>query len=120
MAFFKDMIKEIIKEELADAIAEEAKAQETPPQPEDNGSNSVNDKNTTTSEDQSKQPPQTDTANGGDEFNVELLRNMIKKEVRDTAADIMNKQPAAKPEDGRTIDAVYASLLGIDIMKGDK
>ena len=38
MAFFKDMLKEIIKEELADALAEETK--QTPAQPQEAALNS--------------------------------------------------------------------------------
>ena len=125
MSIFKDLIKEIIQEELADAMKEEVAAlkaeQQTPAQPQQDGSNSVNDKTTTTTEDKPSQAAQTATATEDDAIDKEALRKLISKEVRATAADILNKQPAAQPKtNGRTEDEVFAALLGIDLTKGDK
>ena len=124
MSIFKDLIKEIIQEELSDAMKEEVaalKADKTAVQPQEDGSNSVNDKTTNTTEDQPAQTAQTDTKASDDAIDKEALRKLISKEVRATAADILNKQPATKPTGNeRTEDQVFAALLGIDLTKGDK
>lgn len=110
------MLKEIIKEELADALAEETK--QPPAQPKEAALNSDIDETPKETTDTPKQGTQTPKTDSEDKFNVELFRDTIKKEIRDIAADMLNKQPAAQPEpNARTVDEVYASLLGIDITK---
>ena len=110
--FLRDMIKDIIREELSAPAPVEAPAPSTTPQePQEGASNSVEDKNTTPSEDTPKQALQSVTETFDREaFNVEL-RKMIKSEVGGAMADVLNSTPAT-PTNAVNVDNVYAKLLG--------
>lgn len=127
MPFFRDMIKDIMREEL-EAIAGETASKagdagqadstdpkEAPKQPEESGSNSDKDKTTTPNADTAKQgadEAKKANAENGDAFNVEL-RKLIKKEVRDYAADALNKETGKSgTNNGVDVNDVYAGLLG--------
>lgn len=124
MGLFRDLIKDVIREEIAAGIAEEQTPPSvTPSEPQEEPS--INSDNKTTTE--TVQPPstasqsvKTPTKEESEAFNVEL-RKMIQKEVRQTAADLINKTPSAAPTDtGVNVDDVYASLLGFSTnKKGD-
>lgn len=116
MGLFRDLIKDVIREEIAAGITEEtAPPSVTPSEPQEQPSINSDDKTTT----ETQQPPstasqsvKTPTKEESEAFNVEL-RKMIQKEVRQTAADIINKQPSAEPTNtGVNVDDVYAKLLG--------
>ena len=122
MAFFRDMIKEIMREEL-EAITNEQQGtqgdagtdpENSPKQPQEAASNSVDDKNTTPTPDTAKQgadEAKRATPENPDAFNVEL-RKMIKREVRDYAADQLNREASKGADKGADVDEVFASLLG--------
>lgn len=131
MPFFRDMIKDILREEL-EAISTEQQGtqggagtdpENSPKQPQEAASNSVDDKNTTPTPDTAKQgadEAKTASSENPDAFNVEL-RKMIKKEVRDYAADELNKQAGKGTNNGVNVDDVFASLLGFPTQqKGGK
>ena len=127
MGLFRDLIKDVIREEIAAGMAEEGAGTATPPttpsEPREEPSINSDDKTPT----ENTQPPssasesvKTPTKEESEAFNVEL-RKMIKKEVRDTAASLINKRPSAAPADtGVNVDDVFAKLLGFPTnKKGD-
>lgn len=117
MAFFKDLLKEIVKDELASVIAEErgnTSADDTSAL----GSNDDINKDDATEDDTHEDDTHKDDKADEDQqkkFNVEL-RQMIQKELRGVAADMLNKQ---KGSDAPTISAddVYAEMLGFSTKK---
>ena len=126
MPFFRDLIKDIIREELeagnTDTAAGETATgtdpENSPKQPQEATSNTNDDKTTTPNADTAKQgaddakKASTETSN---QFNVEL-RRIIKKEVRDYAADVLNKESASgKP--AMDADEAFARLFGFKIDK---
>lgn len=128
MPFFRDLIKDIIREELeagaqptgADIGAEPPT---TPAQPQEATSNNTDDKNTTPNADTAKQgadEAKKATAENSNEFNVEL-RKIIRKEVRDFAADQLNREAGTGAAQGVDVNNVYCSLLGFPTQqKGGK
>lgn len=117
MAFFKDLLKEIVKDELASVIAEERGNAST----DDTSALSSNDdinKDDATEDDTHEEDTHKDDKADEDQqkkFNVEL-RQMIQKELRGVAADMLNKQ---KGSDAPTLNAedVYAEMLGFSTKK---
>ena len=119
MGLFRDLIKDVIREEIAAGVAEESgntvPPSVTPSEPQEEPSIEIDDKTPT----ETAQPPlqasqsvKTPTKEESEAFNVEL-RKLIKKEVRDTAASLINKRPSAEPANtGVNVDDVYAKLLG--------
>ena len=131
MPFFRDMIKDILREELEAMSTEKqgtqgdagADPENSPKQPQEAASNSVDDKNTTPTPDTAKQgadEAKRATPENPDAFNVEL-RKMIKREVRDYAADQLNREAGKGADNGADVDEVFASLLGFPTQqKGGK
>ena len=130
MPFFRDLIKDIIREDL-EAGQTETPAVKTetgtdpensPKQPQEATSNTNDDKNTTPNADTAKQgadEAKTATKETPDQFNVEL-RKMIKREVRDYAADQLNKE-ASKGAAAVNVDDAFCHLLGFPTQqKGGK
>lgn len=127
MPFFRDLIKDIIREELEAGNATEQPAgadtgtdpATTPAQPREDASNNNDDKNTTPNADTAKQgadEAKKATAENREQFNVEL-RKIIKKEVRDYAADALNREASTGATNGVNVDNVYCSLLGFPTEK---
>ena len=131
MPFFRDLLKDIIHEELeamskdtaGAGTAETTAPESSPKQPQEDASNNIDDKTPT----ETKQPASkaTDAAKQTpdekpDAFNVEL-RNMIKKEVRGYAADMLNSEAGSGTNTGVNVDDAFAHLLGFSTTtKGDK
>ena len=131
MPFFRDMIKDILREELEAMSTEKQGTQgdagtdpeNSPKQPQEATSNNNDDKNTTPNADTAKQgadEAKRTTPENPDAFNVEL-RKMIKREVCDYAADQLNREAGKGADNGADVDEVFASLLGFPTQqKGGK
>ena len=124
MGLFRDLIKDVIREEIAAGMEEEQTPPSTTPSEPQEEPSSNSDNKTTTETAQApstaSQSVKTPTKEESEAFNVEL-RKMIQKEVRQTAASMINKTPSAAPTDeGVNVDNVYAELLGFPTnKKGD-
>ncbi len=127
MGLFRDLIKDVIREEIAAGMAEEgagtATPHTTPSEPQEEPSINSDDKTpteNTQTPSSASESVKTPNKEESEAFNVEL-RKMIKKEVRDTAASLINKRPSAAPADtGVDVDDVFAKLLGFPTnKKGD-
>lgn len=120
--FLQEMIKSAIQEELNEALKELKGGATTPAQPQEDGSNSVNDKNTTGNTDTAKQAPQSATETPKPEtqtISTEDFRKLIKDEVSAVMAKNLNQAPATQHEEVN-VDAVYCKLLGFPTkQKGD-
>lgn len=61
---------------------------------------------------------ESSTLNADDEEWRNELKKLIKKEVRDVAGEMLNRQPsAAQPKKEVDVDAVFADLLGFSTEK---
>lgn len=112
--FLQEMIKSAIQEELNEALKELKGGAETLSQPQEDGSNSVNDKNTTENADTAKQGSQSATETPKPEtqtISTEDFRKLIKDEVSAVMAKNLNQAPATQQEEVN-VDSVYCKLLG--------
>lgn len=117
--FLQEMIKNVIQEELNEALKELKGGTETPSQPQEDGSNSVNDKNTTENADTAKQGSQSVTETPKPEtqtISTEDFRKLVKDEVGAVMAKALNEAPATQAETVN-VDDVYCDLLGFPRQK---
>ena len=115
------MLQEMIKDAIRDVVKEQMTAGAmTPVQAQEDGSNSVNDKNTTETTDTAKQAPQsaTDTLKARSEETITTadLQKLVKSEVTALLTKELNEAPATS-ENQIDVDQVYCELLGFPTTK---
>ena len=115
MSLLKDLLRDVIREELADALAvENCDASNSNINPEPQPQPQPQPDPEPQSQPQPQPQPQPFDA---EKFNVEL-RAAIKKEMADFSADLLNRQPAAKTK-LPSADEAFARVLGFPTTKGD-
>lgn len=115
-----NFLQEMIKDAIRDVVKEQMSADaQTLSKPQEDASNSVNDKNTTENADTAKQGLQSVTEAPKPEaqtFSTADLQKLVKSEVTAMLTKELNEAPATDAS-AVDVDAVYCELLGFPTTK---
>ena len=111
----KDILKSLVNESIEEMVNSENDNTNAEDSTTEGGTDTEHEETETTTETGTKE---SSTLNFSDEDFKKELKNLIKKEVRDVAGDMLNRTPSkSQPNNGVNVDAVFAGLLGFDTQK---